>query len=461
MTELQLSEEQQAAFDQIYAYGRRRTRDEKVILLTGYAGTGKTTLVSALVNQFKADGTKVLISAPTHKAVDVLRRSKIPGVTYCTIHKLLGVKPQINTANGTMSFVADTWNKEMGLESNAVLFVDEVSMLDDELYDKLIDEVPERVKIIFVGDVAQIPPVSKSISKKPGKHSLAKVFNHEVQQADGIHSCLLSTVRRQALDSPILAYATEVRSLDPTNPEFRTENKLERLLPEHTENTLRMWFTSPKFKANADYAKVIAWTNAVTDQFNERIRSIMYGVNAPDYVIGEKLVMEEPYSLQTGAVLLQNNQELEIVELSSFDKKVDKLVWNGRDYDVEPVSFATYSAVVEYQDSSFTKKRMTIHILKEEERVRWNMMMTNMYSLILKSPFSMRKNFWKTYYSTKGSFAWVNYNYAITAHKSQGSTYENVIVCIGDMLKNPRIFERNSIIYVAVTRAKENCLLIY
>jgi len=135
----------------------------------GPAGTGKTTLTGVLIQGLLGQGRTVVVAAPTHKAVGVLR-SKVPtGVICCTVASLLGLKP---VAKGRfISFIADFKQAEKRgqLRGVNVLVVDESSMLSEQLGSELMKLAKSTgTTVICVGDAAQLPPVETRFSVKTG-----------------------------------------------------------------------------------------------------------------------------------------------------------------------------------------------------------------------------------------------------------------------------------------------------
>jgi exodeoxyribonuclease V alpha subunit len=124
---------------------------EKVVVLTGGPGVGKTTVTRAMVEVFEGSGCKVLLASPTGRAAK--RLSEVTGRPAKTIHRLLEVDPV-------------AWefrrNEERPLEGEVVI-VDEASMLDVELTHALVRAVPEGARLVLVGDVDQLPSVGPGL----------------------------------------------------------------------------------------------------------------------------------------------------------------------------------------------------------------------------------------------------------------------------------------------------------
>jgi exodeoxyribonuclease V alpha subunit len=118
----------------------------KVLVLTGGPGTGKTTTTLGIITAFKESGAKILLAAPTGRAAK--RLSEATGMEAKTIHRLLEVKPPEGYQK----------NEENPLEGD-VLIVDECSMIDIMLMYNLLKAVPDTMALILVGDVDQLPSV--------------------------------------------------------------------------------------------------------------------------------------------------------------------------------------------------------------------------------------------------------------------------------------------------------------
>lgn len=119
----------------------------KVLVITGGPGTGKTTIITALLRIFRQMGLRVLLAAPTGRAAK--RMSETTGWEAKTIHRLLEYAPQ------TGQFSRNEVNP---LEGDAVI-IDEASMVDVSLMFHLLKAIPSHAHLILVGDVDQLPPV--------------------------------------------------------------------------------------------------------------------------------------------------------------------------------------------------------------------------------------------------------------------------------------------------------------
>jgi len=141
-----ISEKTGMQYDEIQLRAIREAVLSKVFVLTGGPGTGKTTTTLGIMTAFEEAGAKILLAAPTGRAAK--RLSEATGMEAKTIHRLLEVKPPEGYK----------MNEENPLEGD-VLIVDECSMIDIILMYNLLKALPDRMTLILVGDVDQLPSV--------------------------------------------------------------------------------------------------------------------------------------------------------------------------------------------------------------------------------------------------------------------------------------------------------------
>jgi exodeoxyribonuclease-5 len=190
---------------------------DEIFLITGYAGTGKTTAISAIINALYDLKIKSTLMAPTGRAAKVL--SNFSGKPAHTIHK--NIYKQKSSNDGFGKFVLGK-----NLSADTFFIVDEASMIGNQSFDasifgsgNLLDDLVSyvytgtRCKLILIGDSAQLPPVNSPESPALNVSNL-KSLGFSVQ-----HVCLTDVVR-QSLASGILNNATKVRNLI-------AENKIE------------------------------------------------------------------------------------------------------------------------------------------------------------------------------------------------------------------------------------------
>lgn len=433
-----------------------------MFLLEGYAGTGKTYLVGKLLKLIfdKHSNWKVAVTAPTNKAVKVLKKSsniKNPRVEFQTIHKLLGLTEEI-TSEGKQIFTRKDYGSENSIDEFDLVIVDEVSMLNDELFVEL-NMYKDEVIIIFMGDPAQIPPVNKQdcIPFIPEKRDEFKIENYR-----------LTEIMRQGEDNPIINTSFIIRNdLSAARPEivrattlndkghgivFIDFNKKEDR--DNFASLLNTHFNCDEFRANPDFAKVIAWRNVTVDNMNTIIRKMIYGADPNKIMIGEKLLANKPITDPAlNAIIFNTNDEFEVASYTINHRR--------QGAGDESIKLAYYDALVLYTDILGATHKKTIQILHEDSETDFKKAVAMLKSdAIMEKDPRKRKKAWLEYYNFMRKFADVGYNYAITAHKSQGSTYKNTFIMEDDIDYNRNIYERNRIKYTAYTRPTDKLFII-
>jgi exodeoxyribonuclease-5 len=465
-----LTRQQRLAFDLMDNYVEAPEPPYAAMLLEGYAGTGKSHTMGQLIKKtILMRHQKIAISAPTNKAVKVIK--KLTGYSHTllefkTIHSLMGLKLE-NDDKGKEYFVSDPMtDNTMG--TLGLLIIDESSMLNNDLFlgnDTMYGinhYIKKGLRTIFVGDPLQIPPVNEPD---------AIPFNETKRQEHDIYRVALTDVVRQAADNPILALATKVRSdISASQIDFpyRTNitgaggivmiNKKDK---EELYKTCGHYFGNVRFKLDSDFVKVIAWTNKVVDFMNDKIRPMIYPHHEgklPKIMIGEKLLADKPifvkklddFKGEKNVMVFTTNDEFEVMKYT-----VQEVTLFG-EYRV-----SVYHTTVTMTDETGKRKTEVIDILHENSELNYNHILEQLKTQALKEKdAATRKKKWRTFFMVRDKLAHVKYNYAITAHKSQGSTYENAIVIETDIDNNPRIVERNRIKYVAYTRAKSLLFIV-
>jgi hypothetical protein len=461
-----LNEDQLKTFDDIMYF--LQNPDEEYYVIEGYAGTGKTYLLGKVIGCINA---QVAMSAPTNKAVKVLQQfgAFSPNTVYSTIHKLLALTvkyerpPKGSTESPKLKLVRN-WRKAPTVGDYALLVIDEASMLDDELLKMIRNIKPKDLKVIFMGDPAQIPPVNR--------HDSIPLLKKEREEWKMGHS-ELHKIMRQADGAKILEISYHIRNnrwsdgdtilsrISEKDVMFYSANhKVDR--DEFIQRML-ITFESEYFKDDANFCKFIGYTNRTVNFFNELIRRHLNKTTSelPQITEGEKLIVAghpiKDYA--TDIIKFNVSDELTVVEfqLTTWnyvlpDKKttvIDHFSFVD-DMEVKNVKGKTYSfdyyhTVVEYTDV-VTKEKLqsSIDILHKDSQQ------------VLTWALSKLKGMeaWDEYFKLAERFADVDYNYAITAHKAQGSTYQHVFVAEDDIDTNRKTLERNRIKYTAITRAR-------
>ncbi|MDR3665750.1 MAG: ATP-dependent RecD-like DNA helicase [Ignavibacteriaceae bacterium] len=164
----------------------RNSLSNKILILTGGPGTGKTTALRGIIDSFKHLGKNIMLAAPTGRAAK--RMSEVIGLDAKTIHRLLEYNPQEHLFGR---------NEDNPLEVD-LLVIDEVSMIDTLLMNSLINAVTPETTLVLVGDIDQLPSVG------PGN------ILHDLIKSDKIPTVMLTKIFRQAEESKIVVNAHKI-----------------------------------------------------------------------------------------------------------------------------------------------------------------------------------------------------------------------------------------------------------
>lgn len=402
--------------------------EEKLYLLTGYAGTGKTTLLQVLITRLQQskDQRKVVFTAFSNKATKVLASMAgrwnldIDCMTCC---QLLGLKPAIDEQTGQQIFRRDRKNRSQ-LERYHLVVVDECSMINQEMWDLLVTAVSNlyrRTQILFVGDAAQLPPVGE-----PESPCFNQIYHRsdltEVVRYGGAIGVLAEDIRRHLEREQF--------------PRFRSDTNRQStegcfVIPQRQiwETLMLKAFTSKAFQQNPDQVRALAYTNRRVNQLNQTVRAAIYGPQAERFVIGERLMAMNP-CLQDDSVVMPTSAECEVLEAH-----------RGREGNW-PIWF------LEVQTDDY--KFITLRVLAQTGEAEYQQKL---------SDYAKEKR-WTEFWDLKQRFHEVDYAYSLTIHKSQGSTFQDVFVDMPSMQANRNIIERNQLCYVAFTRAAKR-LFVY
>lgn len=392
-----------------------------VCVISGYAGTGKTTLL-AVVDRIYG---RPIVVTPTGKAA--LRVKQATGLQAITIHRWM-YKPIEDHKTGTVSFQRRAPD-EVPVSPSRIVLLDEASMVGPELWSDIWQLVELlNLKLICVGDPFQLPPVQKQRDAKPFS-ILDPVFMAPL----GGERAELTEVLRQAQDSPIIRASMALRAGE-------GERSL-RELP---------YIQTPDFANWAQWVQqnggvTICHTNATRARVNSGMRAT-YGIHDPWPREGEPLlVLKNTYDIGllngeittfTGWSTLPNQQE----QISSKFKPDLK-------------EYAYYGAML-IPDEEGKKRPVTLAV---EE-----------LNMLLKSdmhPISYAAQQWARYNrvflgDTIAPHLHANYGYCFTAHKAQGSQWPYAIVVVEPSIKL-RDIDGQRWTYTAITRAEKAVAIYY
>ena len=281
MTTFKLSNSQQEAFKYIVS----NLNEEKIILLEGSAGTGKTTLTKNICNHYnETKNVSVCAIAPTHKSKKIIRnilnQNSIIPISALTVASALG-KIKEHSYVGTKIY-SNGNNKK--LSSYHLFIIDEVSMIQDDDLALIIDYVRKaNKKLLIIGDSNQIPcPTAKFIITNIVEKADSYIFTD-----DTITKITLVDIVRQSADSPIIKLASFVRD-NLTNDipflQFIDATNFNNVI---TYGDIYEVFKHHFIPSVVNSCRIVAYTNSAVKTHNLEVRNHLH--YEEDYVIGEIL----------------------------------------------------------------------------------------------------------------------------------------------------------------------------
>lgn len=436
-----LTDKQQFIFDdlvdKIHNYPGRV---EAVIV--GNAGSGKSTLVSKIIES-TYQGLNIAVTSPTHKANSVLRKMLLNvGITkedalISTIHSFLGLKLQYEKNRQVLKHDPRSPNSTAMVD---VLFVDECSMISEEMYAHILNQMHRvRRAIVFIGDDCQLPPVEAEGTASETK--LSPTFNIKLRYT-------LDEVLRQALDNPIINVATQIRECIGTgrNPMqiLNSINGYENITPIDDEmlflDVYKEYINEHRGSAVKIYNfvqenKIIAYTNYRVQFANMYIRNEVFHEHTEhEFIQGEPIVFETtnencPYTVQEIIQCPEVRKESFLgIDCWQFKLPNGDYIWG-----VGPYSRMKLDDYLEDL------------VLKIERKVE--------------NPLTKKPFMWQDYYVIKNKINVINYPYATTAHKSQGSTFNNIWFDTDFIERIPNNDTKCRILYTALTRPRYSVML--
>ena len=427
--------------------------ENQLFILKGYAGTGKTTLVSALVNALDAVHSRTILLAPTGRAAKVF--SVYSGKKAYTIHKHLY---RVQVKDGIAQF-----KRKENKACNTLFIVDEVSMIGNSnqgdsligshsLLDDLFDFVfeGENCKILFIGDDAQLPPVGSEESPALDVEFLNSLYHLNIQQFQ------LTEVVRQAYDSGILFNANILRSKIGTEDFFpplfsqKPYPDFQRINGGELEEELNTLFS----RNEEDDIVIITRSNKRAYIFNREIRNrILYREN--EIATGDFLmaVKNNYYWLDedSEAGFIANG---DIMEILAINKQIELYGFHFADVTVRLCDYPNYPHI----DIRIILESLSCEgaSLSGEQNHQLYLAVAEDYADIA----SKRQRYLKIKNDPYLNAVQVKYSYALTCHKTQGGQWKNVLIDSPYLKDGVADKEYLRWLYTAVTRATDKVYLI-
>lgn len=422
-----LNPNQEQALANLRSWYRSSSR---FFILEGRAGTGKTFLMSILRDSIPT--IDPLYTAPTNEAAKQLELVLPPKSPILTTYSALGFSFDTTIEDKTLI----QRKEHKAIENCNTIIVDEASMVNDQLLEALI---ATQRKVLFVGHRSQLPAVKKQLTTFDSCESIVFQKNY-----------------------PIFTLETPVRN---TGTLFEFINHLEQIiykgprvfpaLYKSSTKELRDYISTNEGRRAfyEEEAKVINYTNAETDAWNNKIRqSIHNTTHLPPYLPGDKLVLIEP-SIQAG----------------NLDRKTERQVLNaiGRD-GVETLSSNSKVAIKEVGRANILGVACWKIITTSGDLLFIPMSFDDYKalraSLILRArhtaDWKARQKAFENFHKLMSCFSNVKYSYAITTHRAQGMTIPEVWVNWRNIKTCHNVALKHKLLYVAASRVRDTLHII-
>lgn len=434
--------------------------DAGMAVLRGAAGTGKTFLLAHLINALANSGLTVAIAAPTNKAVRVLRETilangvEVPDVSidqragptpaswiaFGSIQSLLGLKV-VERDDGSQDCVPNPFTAP-SLHEYDLAIVDECSMISSDLFARIVT-AKRTCLVLFVGDPAQLPPIDKT-------EALSPTFTRVTFEVT------LNEVVRQARENPIIQLSMRLREAIERGERISNQAIIESL-PPATESPAALLPGGPEtvmavalheIRSGRD-ARVIAYTNLAVQHYNKTIHTALHGATPLPFVPDERVIAHsacEAHLVEHGGLIPAK------VNLITSEELIVRRIRA----DAHPQShFAAIDCArvtLERESGALVEVFVALDSAQIEREV--STLFAKGRALKASGEYREAKALSARAWALKKAFAPLRHAYAITAHKSQGSTFDTAIVDLRDMAKMRSAFAFNRGLYVAITRPR-------
>lgn len=466
------NKEQQSAIVNAVSFLKTNTDPTQYYVIEGKAGTGKTTIAKEILKEFEDE--QIYVAAVSHKAKDVIKSSfgdDTRGKKFFSIAGLLGMKGINDNDTQTTKFQVGL---KVPLLDNppALLVIDEASMITEDVLKKIIDinsslsrpfYLSRSFQMLFLGDIGQIQPIRDEQSEFYRTHK--DLLNKKSDIFNSKHKSKLITRVRQGEANPILPYADyfwensqkENPELNPTQHIVRNNQITDKgsLLFSNSEsevlNSVIKAVKNAVEKGLTNHIKIVTYHVNEKTELNQKIHEALFGKDS-DYSKGDMLILNSPYDLPDVNATMENSSEIQIKSIQ--DEDTDE--------------FGVHTLYLETNGTAYTRtgdeqKDCVIQVVSRNDIGLYNQKLQELASYAKRQTNrALKKQAWSDFWEYKGRYADVDFGYAITAHKSQGSTYDIVVVDEKDIMGTTATSnqEKSELIYTALTRPRKTAIVI-
>lgn len=443
------NKEQQLAIESGIKFIDKGNPDEWMIIV-GKAGTGKTTIAQAILEKY-INKNKILVCALSHKAKLVIaEKLKAAFGDGCIVSKSVAGALGMNMNEETGKFEFKIGEREAPIRSAKIIIVDEASMINEEGHANIMTYKKKNAKVIYLGDVRQLPPIREKDSPNADKPSPTFYSENRV---------VLNERIRQGEESPILPFADffgdnsrlKYAALNPVPAGHRKNIITEKgalVFANNSDDVIEVVLPLYKYamdNKNMNVIKTVSYRNDVRRNVNTAVRVYVFGYeeSQQQFIPGDLLIFSDNYDLEGFEEPISNSFEMQI---NKAEKYFDST------YHVWRLSFI------------YESKPAEIVVLDASDVERHANDVSEKFEKAKRLPFGSfeRSEALAAAWRLKRMYAPIEYAYAITSHKSQGSTYNTVVVDEMDIMSVKPISNKtkSNSMYTAITRASTTCIVI-
>lgn len=451
---------QQKAKEEIIEFLDSSDKDYYEHLLVGYAGTGKSFMLGQVLEKYKH--LKIIACTISHAAKNVLQANTPDYVQCLTLAQGLNLRQTF--VKGKEKFVKNANSKtEPPVSSAQILIIDECSMIDDE-QQKFIREGLSRygkVKVIYSGDSAQLPPVKEDSFKK---QTISPVFSLPKK------SVLSEVVRYGALIGSLGQYYRDMISyVESGGCPVSALHQVRNFMPNWNDGTEMVYFTNNSRwfleSAIADFYKgqldtrIIAYRNHTIDTNNEVIRPYFFD-EVEKYSVGEYIVLNRPY--MSNSVHLHNGTVLKIVKTEPewHEFSVSKPNETSELGEAIPIQLKVWNILatpvnLETGEEKDPVQVVAIHQDSEDDY-------KDVQDELIKNAKIVGSSGWESLSKLRSENIFSSRYYCMSCYKSQGQSIKNVYVMMNDILDVDQLDALTMLrsLYVAVTRSTSKLIVL-
>lgn len=453
------TKEQEKAIILLADFLLSRERDT-VFLLKGYAGTGKTSLLAALVRTLGMLQQRVMLLAPTGRAAKVL--SSYAGVPAYTIHRKIYRQKSITDM--------DVFQNDVNLRQDTLFIVDEASMIANDAHDttvfgtgRLLDDLMHYVyscegcRLVLVGDTAQLPPVGEEESPALSR-TMLEGYGMEVTELQ------LTQVVRQLEESGILWNATMLRSLIQNDEMFEFPKLRGKTFPDVKalpgEELIEALEQSYR-KYGTDGTIVVTRSNKRANIYNNGIRARILD-HEEELSSGDLIMVAKNSYFWTEREQSANGVASDTMAfIANGDIAVVRRLRNERSF----YGFRFADAILEFPDYDNREMEVTVLLdtlqseapaLTRQQQEALFQGVWEDYPELTNRRDRMKRLRQDPYYNALQ----IKYAYAVTCHKAQGGQWEHVYIDQGYITEEMLTPDYFRWLYTAITRATEQVYLV-